>query len=192
MKKLVIIAATGVACVVASAQGLKFEGKPEGPRFVPVEDRNVGGPAFSDGRSGLTWMRCAVGQQHNAEANRCDGQPDTLTLGQAKEFARGIKGGWRLPSQNDLNTISLSGSIMIYSPYSSRSILVSGQNDRDRYDSFNSCRGPLGFWTTSEANGRVGVVYCAWRVHGQPMETRDVSTTSGEKHAVLLVRGKLN
>lgn len=61
----------------------------------------------TDRQTGLTWLRCSVGQQWNGF--RCIGVPRMLTWEQANEaaaMARAELGGnWRLPTVDELQTL---------------------------------------------------------------------------------------
>lgn len=61
----------------------------------------------TDRQTGLTWLRCSVGQQWNGF--RCIGVPRMLTWEQANEAAAmaraELDGNWRLPTVDELQTL---------------------------------------------------------------------------------------
>ena len=59
-------------------------------------------------RSGLVWMRCAIGQTW--DGSNCTGDAQQLTWQQALQLAHGYQveesGGWRLPNIKELATLT--------------------------------------------------------------------------------------
>jgi hypothetical protein len=80
----------------------------------PVYDHGDNGAAI-DRRSGLMWMRCAFGQQW--QANRCTGRAETLTWREVElEISRfNEQGGamsyndWRIPTVEELLSLVIPG-----------------------------------------------------------------------------------
>jgi hypothetical protein len=179
--------------LAADAQGLKYDGPKQGrQRFTVTEDAKVGGPAFRDTATGLVWMRCAVGQEFDADKAKCLGQFDPLTYQQATEFADRIGGGWRLPTFRELETITNDLPAGLYNDYSTRSILTSGRGASNPFGGgFDACRAGMGFWSASGVDGdpnRVYALRCSYRTMHQPMEFETAAKASSRRYAVILVR----
>lgn len=73
------------------------EGKDENKRFIDHSDGTV-----TDSISGLTWMRCLLGQ--SIEHNKCTGTPNTYTWENAMLIRHRYAGfeDWRLPTVDEL------------------------------------------------------------------------------------------
>lgn len=102
MKPLIICAISVIAVfsspfAFSQPKGLKFT--PEsGARYVDSMDPKVG-PITIDSAQGITWMRCAVGQEIESDASKeCVGNLDSMTFKDIAPFAKKIGPGWRLPT----------------------------------------------------------------------------------------------
>ncbi len=62
----------------------------------------VKGDEVQDTKTGLTWQRCSIGQK--VQGDTCSGPVQTMNWDQAKKAA---KGGWRLPTLEELTGITL-------------------------------------------------------------------------------------
>ena len=56
-----------------------------------------------DRQTGLVWARCPVGMTWNK--NKCDGDIRLMGLADAQKYAATLKGGWRVPSLDELQSI---------------------------------------------------------------------------------------
>ena len=54
---------------------------------------------------GLTWKRCAVGMQWDAEMQKCSGEARGLGLNEALDYASKTGEGWRVPTGPELETL---------------------------------------------------------------------------------------
>lgn len=54
-----------------------------------------------DTRTKLTWSRCSVGTTWKKGAG-CAGSPELMQLKEAEQFAKGLGGGWRVPTIEEL------------------------------------------------------------------------------------------
>lgn len=61
------------------------------------------GGVIYDQRTGLQWMRCAVGQSWNQQHQRCDGTAQTFTWAQARNQTR--PNDWRAPTLAELRSL---------------------------------------------------------------------------------------
>lgn len=66
-------------------------------RFVLKKDQ------FYDRETGLTWQRCSVGMHW--EKNQCHGEVALMSLPEAKEKAKSLGGGWRVPNIDELGSL---------------------------------------------------------------------------------------
>ncbi len=72
----------------------------------------AGAALVHDGKTGLTWMRCSLGQQWNATSNQCLNDPAqawsftwTQALAAAKSSRYAGLSDWRLPNKKELASI---------------------------------------------------------------------------------------
>ncbi|MDH2348512.1 MULTISPECIES: DUF1566 domain-containing protein [unclassified Bradyrhizobium] len=56
-----------------------------------------------DRQTGLTWQRCTVGAQWSHGG--CQGQPQAMSISEAKVSAAALGDGWRLPNARELATL---------------------------------------------------------------------------------------
>lgn len=77
---------------------------------VPLSRYQLQGPLAKDTKTGLTWWRCAAGQ--NWDGKSCGGKPRQMTLADAQAWLGRLNAGpagerkgfadWRLPTQDEL------------------------------------------------------------------------------------------
>lgn len=68
-------------------------------------DFTIEGDHVTDRKSGLTWKRCALGMQWNAQSQQCTGLPAAFNQNEAKQAAQALGDQWRLPSGAELETL---------------------------------------------------------------------------------------
>ncbi|MAM84183.1 MAG: hypothetical protein CL472_05865 [Acidobacteria bacterium] len=56
---------------------------------------------------GLTWKRCAIGMEWDAGAQTCSGAARDLGLNEAIDYAETQDDGWRVPTGQELETLTL-------------------------------------------------------------------------------------
>lgn len=63
-----------------------------------------------DDTTGITWMKCAIGQTYSSDGNDCTGDPTPLTWQEALQTAHGFTfnnlNGWRVPNMKELATLT--------------------------------------------------------------------------------------
>ncbi len=77
--------------------------------FTPDTDfTDNGNGTVTHKRTGLTWMRCAIGQTWSSATTTCGGSYSTYSFDQAKALAVKFAGksDWRLPNANELLSIA--------------------------------------------------------------------------------------
>ena len=116
--------------------------------------------------SGLTWMRCAAGQQWNGAT--CTGAASLLTWDEASRQFTGNNSPWRLPRLTELASI------------------VDMHCKAPRIDlGLFPATAPQAYWTVSKAPGNTNQVYTlSFGAEGVSQAHRT------EKHFVRLVRGR--
>src|SRR5690606_10093471 len=78
------------------------------PRQAPDTRYEIHDDTVLDTYTGLTWQRCALGQQWNKEKTLCQlklDQQRLFTWGEALTAATLVEQGWRLPNKNELDSI---------------------------------------------------------------------------------------
>ena len=101
MRALVTFFMVVASCISGVALGACDKNKPASTptsRFVLNE-----GEAF-DQKTKLTWSRCSVGATWK-KGGKCTGFVKMLRLDEAKQYAKQLGGGWRVPTIDELSSI---------------------------------------------------------------------------------------
>lgn len=104
MNRLFLLVAVCLPVVLGGAGNVVAE---EG-RFSYKAD----GAIVVDAKTGLEWMRCAMGQQWDSGAGDCTGEANSYGWGDAMELTSDVGGhtDWRLPGKDELNTLVICSS----------------------------------------------------------------------------------
>lgn len=109
--------------------------------------------ASSDGTvtiRGLQWMRCALGQNWDAQASRCDGKIIEVSAGRAADLPGDMnrQGGfagrkdWRMPTISELETLRLCSSGVTSEVHGGTTFIPkTSKNVQDRKRVFQMCAG---------------------------------------------------
>ena len=105
LKKILTVVAANMFVVSAYAQTCLTNI----PATTPTSEfSEIGTQQVKHSRSGLVWLRCAVGQTW--DGTECTGDAQQLTWQQALQLAHGYTAdstqGWRLPNLKELSTLT--------------------------------------------------------------------------------------
>lgn len=138
-------------------------------QFVDNGDGTV-----TDKATGLTWMRCAVGQTWSSATSTCSGTAVGYTwqtaLSEADGYSYAGHTDWRLPNDKELASLTERA---CYSP-------------AINLDMFPNTDPSGVFWTSTPSAATVGD---AWTVSMTSGNSRDDQTMTGNSFSVRLVRG---